>query len=56
MLTGDTMEQTTPVTQLPVAPGASAPQRLAASLATLWSSTRFNAPELAAYATGHIER
>jgi len=50
------MEQTTPVTQLPVAPGASAPQRLAASLATLWSSTRFNAPELAAYATGHIER
>jgi len=29
---------------------------LGATLASLWSSTRFSAPELADYATGHIER
>jgi len=50
------MEQTTPVNQLPVTSAAAGPQRLADSFAALWSSTRFNAPELAAYATGYIER
>jgi len=50
------MEQTTPVSQLPVASSATTPRRLADTFAALWSSTRFSAPELAAYATGHIER
>lgn len=50
------MEQPKPVTQLPVASSATAPRRLADSFAALWSSTRFNVPELADYATSHIER
>ncbi len=50
------MEQTTPVTQLSVASTATPPPRFADTFAALWSSTRFSAPELADYATGHIER
>lgn len=50
------MEQITPLTKLDVRPREIARPRLGARLALLWSSTRFSAPELADYATGHIER
>jgi len=50
------MEQITPLTKLDVRPSEIARPRLGARLALLWSSTRFSAPELADYATGHIER
>lgn len=48
------MKQSTPLTRLPITQAM--PPGIAEKFVSLWSSTGFSAPELAAYATGHIER
>lgn len=56
MLNGQRHGSAPPLTKLTVPPCDIVPPRLADRLALLWSSTWFSAPELADYATGHIER
>jgi len=50
------MEQTTSLPPQPVQSSEIARTRLVDKLALLWSPTRFSAPDLADYASGHIER